>query len=137
MFELIVSVLVFSILTKVALSYIQEYNSGSKFSATQIVSFFKEARARALATTLAYTLEPSGNNKIIAKYSSLCSSTTKTTDSSFYLDLTSGTTLLSTSWSICFNSRGFANNAILISVKDSNGSTRSIETVKGGATRLL
>ena len=125
-----------SILCGIAVSNLRTYDDSSDTVADGLVSIFRDARARALAATVAYTVDVSGTT-VRTQYSPLCSTTTKTVDPTIQYRLPVGASLSNTAWSVCFDSRGFATNSMQASVTDSVGRTTTFEVVLGGATRKL
>lgn len=96
----------------------------------------KQTRAKAIATTSAYKIQASTNSHIYTQYLSKCNANTSTADSKLTLDLPIGVALTSNTWSICFDSRGFAQSAQNITLYNQNGKMRTIEVFLGGAARI-
>lgn len=126
-----------SIIAGIAVSNLRQLNSDSINASAYLVSFVKQVRARAIASTLAYKIRPTSSGTIISETSTTCAGTTWTADSRNRLSLPAGTTLLDTSWDICFNSRGFPDGNLEIGVRETNGNSKKVEIMLGGATRLL
>lgn len=135
--DLMVSLTLCSIMLGSAVFQLKNINDSSDSTTDQIVSVIREARAKALTGTLAYTVDMSASNRLRARYSPLCSSSTKTADATLAVQLPTGTSLSDTSWSVCFDSRGFANGSVQVSVTDSMGRSSSFEIVLGGAVRKI
>ncbi len=133
--ELILTLALGSILLGTAVYQINVLRDPAVTAAAQVVAFVKQSRAKALGTTLAYTISPSSSNTIMAQFSKNCSSATKTNDSKLLLALANGATLAATDWSICFSARGVADTSVSFGITD----TKSIKTVQiaaGGGARF-
>ncbi len=135
--DLITAFLVVSVMAGTAISQFRSINDSSEFAADGIVAYLREARAKALTGTIAYTVSATSTTQIRAQYSALCSTATKTTDTSLSMKLPNGTTMGSSNWSVCFDSRGFANGSVQVTLSDSLGRTSTIEVVLGGGVRKL
>lgn len=134
----IVAVLVcILVLSSIAVPDFLRQSKSASNSANQIVELTRRIRAKALQDTLAYTIQPSSATQIVVKYSNTCSSTTKTTDNSLGIKLISGTSLASTTWSVCFDSRGFSDTALSLNVNDVYGRSKTVQIVLGGAARKV
>ena len=108
-----------------------------EISATGIASFLREMRSRSIAETRAYTIYPVNNKTISVKYSSKCSDTTKTPLGNTYLRLENGASFLSTTWSICYNSRGLSSNSTSIIINSTKGGVERVEVSIGGSIKIL
>ena len=136
MVELLVVFALTSIMLGIAVSNLKELNSSSRDAASEIVGFLKEVRAKAIATTRAYTITASGTETLVARYASVCSDASPTLDTTLRLDLPAGTNLTNTAWTLCYNSRGLADDAITIPVQDAQALSETVEVVLGGAARI-
>jgi len=136
MVEVLVVFALTAIMMGIAVSNLKELNSSSRDAASEIVAFLKEIRAKAISTTRAYTVSASGNDTLVARYASVCSDASPTLDSSARLELPAGTHLTNTAWTICFTSRGLADDAITIPVEDAQSRAETVEIVLGGAARI-
>ena len=105
-------------------------------AAMEVMTFIKQARGKAIASTQAYTVVPSSSTKIITTYGSNCSSVTQTPDTAMTLKLPSGASMPNTAWSVCFEARGFSRNAVDIYVTQ-DGKTDTVQVVLGGAARVI
>jgi len=107
-------------------------------TATHVVEgFFREARLRAIATTSAYRVRPSGPYQITSEYANSCSDTTWTASDTPDIDLKNGVSMPDTSWSVCFSSRGISSGNVILTLSHSDFGTRQIEVLLGGTTRVL
>ena len=136
--ELLVTMTVGSILMGITAANLRAYSRGSKNAVAMIQGFVKQARAKAISRTAAYKIyaDP-GGKKIRTSFANSCSSATFVTDASLVLDMPEETSLVSPSWSVCFNSRGIADSNITISFKTRDAGTKQLEVLLGGATREL
>ncbi|RIL06985.1 MAG: hypothetical protein DCC75_10380, partial [Proteobacteria bacterium] len=83
-----------------------------------------------------YFLQPSSSSRLITLYGDNCADPSPTTDTGFLLNLPSGAYLTDTTWSICFNSRGFPDANIELGLQDQGGEQKTIEILLGGAVRV-
>ncbi|MBL7663335.1 hypothetical protein JNK13_11350 [bacterium] len=134
--DLVVSMSMFSIMTATAISNWYDLTNSSDNAADVTIAYLKEVRTKAIQTTLAYTIQPVTASTISIKYSPKCSSTTKITDASATpLTLPKGTQFQSTSWSICFDSRGFSSSSGTFIIGDYKGRIETIQYYLGGGMR--
>lgn len=103
----------------------------------QLAGFFKAARAKAISTTSSYTVRPLNPSEIIVETSRNCSTGTPLVDPELKLELPAHVLLSNTSWSVCFDSRGFADSNMVATIEDNYGEAYSVEVYLGGATRIL
>jgi Tfp pilus assembly protein FimT len=104
---------------------------------TLLEGFLRQARLNAIATTSAYRVSPSSTSRLRTTYASSCSATTWTTDADMTLALPSGVTMTSTSWSVCFSSRGISNANTLVTLQHPTNGSRKVEVLVGGTTRIV
>lgn len=102
-------------------------------------------RSKAISKTRAYLFEPANATSVKARYRDKCSNTAESwvEDPSLTMNLPTDAWLVLDAnpnlwWSVCFNSRGQADNNIFIDIEDEKGETSEIEillvgTVGGGA----
>lgn len=136
LFELVFTIGLISVLLGVAVVNLRGLNSAADSGAAEVVGFLKQVRARAMASTSAYKVTPSGSGQLVVTFGNICSAAT-TSDPSLRLKLPTGATFLSTSWNVCFNSRGFPDQSPTINLQDTNGVNKSIQVYLGGAVRSL
>lgn len=103
---------------------------------TTTLGLIKQTRAKAIATTSAYKIKASTTGHIYTEYLTKCSSATATADPKLTLDLPTGVALTSITWSVCFDSRGFAQTAQNLTLYNSDGKLRTVEIFLGGAARI-
>jgi len=101
----------------------------------EVIAFMKQARAKAISTTSAYTVQPLSATRIGTVYASFCSDTETTADNSMVLDLPQGISLSDTDWSVCFSSRGLPDANVVIPLSAVRGGTNWIEVFLGGAVK--
>ena len=127
--ELIVVVILIALFFAGALPTIKQLNNPLRNGAHEMVAFFKEARAKAMATTLAYSITPASATRITAAFAKNCAAADFSPDSSMALELPQGASLSATNWSVCFNSRGFADSSVDITMSDQTGRASCRERV--------
>ncbi len=100
-----------------------------------LMGFMKKTRAKALASTRAYTIKAVSSRRVITTYGSTCSAT-QYTDSTLTLDLPSSAYMTDSTWSICYGTRGLSNSSNDITVTD--GSVhKTVQVVLGGGIRVI
>lgn len=135
--EVMVTVALIGIGMGVAVSNLRQLNTESQNAAAYVTGFVKQVRARAIASTLAYRIRPSSSAQLISETAKNCTETTWTNDPANKLNLPTGTSVVDTTWDLCFNSRGFPDGNLEIRIRETNGSLRRVEVMLGGATRTL
>jgi len=133
--EVTVTLGIAAILMGMAWINLQEMMNPAQSGAASIASFLKEARARAISTTAAYTIQPVSPTEIHAFYSDLCSGAT-TQDNRLILNLPDRVSLTDITWSICYNSRGLPTETLEIEVEDAYDGSMLVEVFYGGAVRF-
>lgn len=134
--ELVVALAIVSIMLGIAGANLKEMVNPAQNASAEVAAFMKQARARAISTTSAYTVEASSPRQLIAKFGINCSDVNTTNDDTLIVNLPDDVTLTSTTWSICFSSRGLADSNIVVSLEDAYGSAESIEVYLGGAVEI-
>ncbi len=135
--ELVVVMSLFTIFTSFAVSNLRALDNPLQDSSSEMLGFFKQVRARAVSTTNAYIVEPAGDGHVVTRYAASCSSTTTTADPQLTVVLPESVALTDISWSVCFNSRGFADDNITVSLQDAYFDSKAVEVYLGGGARLL
>lgn len=134
--EMIVSLGIASIITAIAVMNLNELTNPALNAASEVSGFMKKARARALATTSAYTVTASGPDRLVSTFGDTCASVNQTVDDTMSIDLSSGASLDSQAWSICFSSRGFPSQNLVIGISDIYEGSSSVEILLGGSIRI-
>ncbi len=99
----------------------------------ELVTLLKVVRSKAISNTVAYKLEPSGSNRLVASYRAECVSTDPwKSDGQLTLNLPSGAYLSSNSWVVCYDTRGFPDANVVFDVRESGGKKKTIEIYLGG-----
>lgn len=115
---------------------LRELYDPSQSAAAELAGFLKKSKARALASTRAYTISPSSSTEVTTTYGKSCNDPDQIEDSRLTFSLPKGSELEDTSWSICYGVRGLANGSADIKVK--NGDTeKTVQVAMGGAVRIL
>ena len=133
--ELLVTVSLIAILCGVAAFEYKALNNPQNAAAMEVMTFIKQTRSKAIASTYAYTIKPASSTELVTTYGSTCSAE-QTSDNVLKLSLPDGSHLTSTTWSICYEARGLSRNAVDIGVAQESGS-RTVQVVLGGAVRVL
>lgn len=133
--ELVVTLTLASVLMGIAVVNLREMANPAQSSAAAVSSFFKEARARAISTTSAYTVTPENTRRLVAGSSVACGEAT-TPDDALILNLSDEVDLTTLGWSVCFSARGFPDRDTTINLVDNYDETNSIDIFLGGAIRF-
>lgn len=133
--ELIVVFAMIALLFGIAAPNLAELDRPLEDGSAALRGFVKQTRAKAIASTSAYTITPTSASRIETQVSTTCGGT-QTAEPKLFLELPKGVGMLSTSWSLCFSSRGFANNNVQVTLQDDELSTKVIEVFLGGAVEL-
>lgn len=136
--ELLMVMLLTGILSYIGVYNLKEMASPIEDASTSTVSFLKVVRARALATTSAYTVYPVTSTRLGARTSARCDDPLgeTTVDPSLQLNFPSGAQLLETAWTACFTARGLAATDQTFLIRDIAGQTRTVEVLLGGSVRI-
>ncbi len=135
LFELLFTLALMSVMIGLTSFYFKGLAAPASNGALVVAGFIRKARAKALASTLAYSVAPLSLTQLKTTYAKTCSSTAQTTDNAFNLTLPSGAYMSTAAWSVCFSTRGIANSSVDITVHDS-ANTKTVQVVLGGAVRI-
>jgi len=99
--------------------------------------FFRQVRRQAMATTSAYRVVPVGTERLMAQHASSCLATTWVDDPLVHLRLPNGVDMSSSTWSVCFSSRGISMNNVTVTLSHADFGQRQVEVLIGGTTRVI
>jgi prepilin-type N-terminal cleavage/methylation domain-containing protein len=133
--EMVVVVAIIGIVVGTASFAFKEIENEAYNGASELMGLMKRSRAKALTSTVAYTIRPVTTTRVVATYANSCSET-QVNDTSLVLDMPSGARLLDTTWSICYGPRGLSGNSADIIVRD-NIRQKTVQVVLGGGVRIL
>lgn len=125
-----------SVFSYIAVINLKEFNNPLVNASAQLVSFFKQIRAEAIAATSAVTIQPDSSTRIITLFGTTCSDPDPVADPQLTFEFEDGAYLTDTDWEFCFNSRGMPDANIEIDVRDAEGATKVVEVLLGGAARI-
>lgn len=134
-FELMVVVGLIATLLSVSGSQLQNLNNNSVNGAAQLAAFIKTVRARSLATTSAYRIQPTSNTTVNVTYGADCEVGTAHTPSELELELPAGAILADDTWALCYTARGIADANAVVEIFDLDNQYKQIEIYLGGAVR--
>jgi hypothetical protein len=103
---------------------------------TLVEGFLREARLNAIATTSAYRVSPDGTAALRAEHAASCSATSWT-PAAMELELPQGVAFDSTSWSVCFGSRGISSANVVVTLTHPEEGSVQVEVLVGGTTRVV
>jgi hypothetical protein len=104
--------------------------------AAELSGFVKKSRAKALATTYAYTIEPASATRVRATYGRTCDDATQTVDPRLAFELPTRARFTDITWKICFSARGISEESADIEITD-DATTATMQIAAGGGTRVL
>lgn len=134
--ELLVVLGMTGIFLGMAISNLRELDDPLLNATSQTIGFLKQVRARAFATTSAYTITPTPSG-LVTSFANRCSDVDTTSEPRLSLTMPSGVTITDTSWTVCFSARGLPNDNVLIPLQDHELKTRTVEVMLGGAVRIV
>lgn len=134
--ELVVVMGMGAIMMGMAVSNLKVLENSYTNSLNQAVSIFKLARTRAISTTSAYTVRPQGPFRLVATSGSTCDDLVQVEDSKLQFDFPDTVQMMETAWSVCFSSRGIADNNLVLPIRDETGRERNLQVFLGGASRI-
>lgn len=134
--ELLATLGLVTVMLGIGITQINKMNITAENGASELSSFLKQARAKAISSTLAYQISPAGSSRVITEYANNCESGTWTADPALSLNLPNGVSLLSTSWTLCINARGLPTTNETISLRDLDSQVKNVELLLGGAIRV-
>ena len=113
----------------------RDLNSAAQSGSRELFSYLKTVQGKAMATTSTITVFPQTSRRLTAQSATSCSSAQRVEDRRLALELPPGASLSSTNWSICFNSRGLADNSVDIMIADERV-TKALHVGLGGGIKL-
>lgn len=137
--ELLIALSVLGIIFGIAAINLRPLSNDVANAATEAAGFFRQVRARAMATTSAYRVVVASNSELRAEYARACSDTAWLPEPRLSLQLREGVTMSGIPAAggqlICFTSRGLTadNQNPRITLRDRRGNTRQVEVYVGGA----
>jgi len=136
--ELIVVIGLLSILSGMAIMNLKELLNPAVSSSAEFSSLLRKARSKAIATTSAYTLRPTSNKQVEAKYSITCDTplVSHVVDPQLQLTLKKQAIFTDTNWSICFNSKGQAYQNTVVVIAPATGPQKTVEVLLGGGVKV-
>lgn len=135
--EVLVALAIMAISLGIGSLYLTPIESPLRSGAALVESLCREARLNAIATTSAYRVRPATARRLIAERGASCAASSWTEDPATSLQLPQGVTVESTSWSVCFGSRGVSSDNQVIGLEHSQYGTIDVEVLLGGTTRVL
>jgi prepilin-type N-terminal cleavage/methylation domain-containing protein len=133
--EVIVVMALAGVLLGIAAFNFRALRDPAQDASQQVMGFFKQTRARALASTRAYTISPASATQLVTTYGDTCTSTTQTNDPQNTLTLPDGAEMETLGWTFCYSTRGLSSSSVNITVSDEN-SSHVVQAVLGGGVRV-
>ena len=133
--ELIFTLVLLSILLGIAIPNIRVMTRPLNDGAASCEQFLQLVRARAISGTAVYKVSPESSSQIGVTSGPTCATST-TTVSDLQLKLPSGSTLVDTSWYVCFNARGRADANISFQLSGTDGGTKTVSIALGGGVKV-
>ena len=133
--ELIVVLTLAGILLSIGASYMKPTASRGILAGRLVEGAFKQARAKAMVTTGAQRVRPTTDSALEVESAASCAAGSWTAEPDLRIELPDGVRFADTEWSVCFNSRGIASDALTIRLSDALFGERDLEVLLGGVTR--
>ena len=136
-FELITVMGLIAVIMGIVAYNLRELDNPLENGANQMRGFFKQVRAEAIASTSSYIVRPATGTEIETLRGTSCTDSAPVLDNRVSLELPTGATLSDTTWTFCYDSRGFPDGNIEIDLQDNVGQNKTVEVLHGGAVRIL
>ncbi len=137
--ELLIVLGIFGIVMGIAAMNLRPLSGDLQAAANEVAGTFKQTRARAMVTTSAHRITPSASgDQLTVQYAPRCSAPNSDwiTNDKLTRTLREKVKLDDTSWQVCFNSRGLAEDAPVFSLSDKDGKTIDVRVFLGGTVEL-
>ena len=135
--ELLIVLGIFGIVMGIAAMNLRPLSGDLQAAANEVAGTFKQARARAMATTSAHRVAPNAaGDSLIVEVAQDCTSTNWTTNDRLTRNLREQVTLERTDWLVCFNSRGLAESGPTFDLSSREGKTINIRVFLGGTVEF-
>ena len=102
-----------------------------------VEGYFRQARMKAIAHTSAYRVRAITTDRLRLEFANTCSAVTWTASDALDLELPQDVALTSTTWSVCFTSRGISQNNVVVTLTHAEYGSRQVEVLLGGTTRVI
>ena len=135
--EALVVLAIMGIALGIGAMYLRPIESPLKSGATLVEGLCRQARTSAIATTSAYRVRPGTAHMLLAEQAASCSETTWEVDNASKTQLPQGVSVKSTSWAVCFSSRGISTDNQEIHLQHSQFGEIGVEVLLGGTTRVI
>jgi prepilin-type N-terminal cleavage/methylation domain-containing protein len=135
--ELITVLALSSTILGISILNLKDFNRPTQNATSQLRSYLKEVRIRALSSTAAYRISAVSSDRITAAFADRCSSGTFTADPRADFTMPAGAVMVTTGWTVCINSRGIADTNQIVTIQGNDGQIEAVEIMLGGATRIL
>ncbi len=146
LFELIVTLAFVAILAGSATVQARHLSDPLQNQTSQTLSFIKRVRAKAISSTSAYLIYPSGGTQLNVARGSACPATIPANPVSLIgagftvdhlkMNLSEKVSFTTPNWGVCFTSRGLLVGAANVQLSDDYARTKTISIYLGGATRI-
>ena len=135
--EMLAVLAIFGILIGMGAVYLTPMEAPLKTGSEILETAFRQARARAIATTSSYRVRPSTAGEVVGEYARSCSSVSWNDEPKLYRDLPDSVTFPDPSWVVCFSPRGVASANVVVTLSHPDLGTRHVEVMLGGVSRVL
>ena len=135
--ELLIVLGIFGIVMGIAAMNLRPLSGDVQAAANEVAGTFKQARARAMATTSAHRVVPNAAGDTLTVQSApRCDSASWTTNDRLTRTLREGVKLNRSNWLVCFDSRGLAENGPTFDLSGKDGKTITVRVFLGGTVEL-
>lgn len=135
--ELITTMGLIVVTMGMAVFNLRSLNNPLENGANQLRGFLKQVRAEAISSTSAYVVRAASDIGIETLRGNSCTDSAPVPESRMALQLPNGARLSDTTWTVCYNSRGFPDGNVQIELEDIGGQQKTVEVMLGGAVRIL
>lgn len=134
--ELFTVLAISSLLLGIGVMNVTALEGNARNTASELASYFRQARARAMSTTSAVRVRPESQNSIVMESAVDCSAETFTTLGT-PMTLSRISVMPDSDWLVCYNSRGIADDSPVVQFYDTRGTSSSVEVFLGGSARVI
>ncbi len=137
--ELMVVVAILGVVLGIGFMNLRTLSGDLKNTANHVAGAFKQARAKAMATTSAYRVVKKSARRLELEYANACGSDAWTTDARLVLEFDPRVKVQMQGEDaelLCFTSRGVADQNPSLTLKDERGKTMIVEVLLGGAVEI-
>ena len=135
--ELLIVLGIFGVVMGIAAMNLRPLSGDVQAAANEVAGTFKQARARAMVTTSAHRVVPSAaGDQLTVEFAPTCDANVWTTNDRLTRNLREKVKLTRTDWSVCFDTRGLAQDAPVFGLEGPEGKTINVRVFLGGTVEF-